>query len=145
LVTTICFGVVDGRKAVHDLVHVGATQEKIFMWKGLSRLRQDTRRCQMGDAATKWNDFFQGLADIEYNVIPGSGLSAVDFRTQLMERRLGSLQDVPTRRPIESARSGASARETDCTTMIFVAARLERGPSPSSAHQNQCCSKSWPT
>lgn len=115
------------------------------MWKGLSRLRQDARRCQMGDAAAKWNDFFQGLADIELKIVPGTGLSAVDFRTQLMEWRLGSLQDVPTRLPRETARSGASARQTECTTMIFVAARLERGPSPSSAHQRQCCSKPWPT
>lgn len=57
------------------------------MWKGLSRLRQDAHRCHMGDAAAGWNDFFQDLSDIELNVIPGTGLSANDFRTQLMTGR----------------------------------------------------------
>ncbi|KAM0428912.1 hypothetical protein ACHAPT_006712 [Fusarium lateritium] len=95
VVFTICFGLNQARERIHPLVHVGATQERLPMWPGLSNLRNDARCCHMGKAASDWNEFFEGLKEVESWISSWTDTEKKELRQQLMEWRLGMRPNPP--------------------------------------------------
>lgn len=95
-----CLGTDRAGTRFHKMIHVGATQERLQLWPALWRIRQKSRLGRVfedaeKEDAKKWDSFFSGLMHVEKHILTKTELGLTEFRTQLMEWRLGLRKNPP--------------------------------------------------
>ena len=101
-----CLGVDSAGSRVHEMIHIGATQERLQLWAALWRIRRDSRLVRTGDDSERWANFFSGLIYVEDHMLVKTNprLKRSAFRTQIMEWRLGLRANPPAGTDIEDYR-----------------------------------------
>ncbi|EEU42412.1 uncharacterized protein NECHADRAFT_79953 [Fusarium vanettenii 77-13-4] len=92
-----CLGVDSAGSRVHEMIHIGATQERLQPWAAFWRIRRDSRLVRTGGDAERWANFFSGLIHVERHILAKTNprLELNAFRTQIMEWRLGLRANPP--------------------------------------------------